>query len=272
MSAESPEEVLQYIFAHIHEKPNQPNSELRHSTEHKQQLQAWSGGRLALDFDPTETFNLTDEVADGEIQIRPAVVINDDAYTYMGNCLLALVREADGLWKLRIALSMCWGCFGDHSFSSGHCWNVLCECCGGTGWEGGDLEFCAAHPLPIDPSSLIPHSSPRTVFLHLLEKRILVLQILETIEQVDVSPAMVRGDTAKIVVNTPVPQYMALMNKISNEQWHLSAFLPLCSVCGGHGLLDTYLPCPACGGLKWGQTGELRYCRNNAEGWWEWQE
>jgi len=76
-------------------------------------------------------------------------------------------------------------------------------------------------------------------------------------------------NTAKIEIIGTKDRYMALLDKESDEAWCLEAFLPLCKVCGGTGVnQDKTAFCPHCGGLRWGEPGELRYCFNEAPGWW----
>jgi hypothetical protein len=269
---ESPEETFHYILAHIHSIPQESDREKRYSIHHKQQIQDWLGGRLAQDFDygdlfmPEMIMRKADPMA--TIEVPKALIIQDDAYLYMDNALVALIQETAGVWKLRIALSICWGCFGAHSYPGGGCWGVLCNCCGGTGWESGDLEFYAPQPLPVDPALLTLKDSPKEVFLALQP----IHPVLKEVSITAVSYALVRGKIAKIEVTTPATRYLALMNKNETEQWYLSAFLPLCTLCNGDGRLKSKEPCSACGGMNWGNAGELRYCRNYAQGWWEIQD
>jgi hypothetical protein len=282
MSPESPEAVFHHILSHTAHTPDPAKGDSYYSENHRRQIQAVFGGRLAEDFNYSDLFTV-EMIAQRmqkkaeSIEIPPAYVVNDDAYMYMGGGLVALIREADARWRLRISLFMCAGCFGAHNYPGGGCWGVLCECCGGTGWESGDLEFCTHHELPIDNALLISTSSPRAAFLHLYEAQIPVLHPLQSMPEMDISPALARGDTAKIELRTQIDlslRYLALMRLLPTQQWHLSAFLPLCAVCGGTGEdLQSYLPCSGCGGLKWGQAGDLRYTRHDpSSNYWQRQD
>ena len=258
MTDESPQAVFGYILTHLRDMPPR---RLLGESDYQQEIQTWFGGRLAANFEDFFMLGmiLRHNKSVNTFQIPTALIVNDDAYIYMDHGLNVLTREADGLWKLHISSSMCWGCFGDHSFPGGECWGILCQCCGGTGWENGDLEYCACHELPVDLHILTVTNSPREAFLRFQEKQLPALQTLKDIRSEAISPALIRGNTAKIEVATPTTRYFALMRKLPTEQWHLSAILPLCSVCGGTGQnpADRTLPCPTCAGLKWGRAGEL---------------
>jgi hypothetical protein len=181
------------------------------------------------------------------LEIPPAVIIGNDAYIYLDSALYALVRVPDGSWKLRVSLSMCWGCFGDHSFVSATCWGVLCQCCGGTGWEGGDLEFCPTYPLSSDLEVCVETESPKVAFWRLLETNLPVLNPIRSQPSVDIPHALVRGQTAKLEIIAPETRYLAMQTGL----WCLVAFEQLCQVCGGRGKnpQDEYLLCPTCGGV-----------------------
>jgi hypothetical protein len=270
MSENTPEAVLQFLLLRARKMPDLPRGEARNSPETKRKLQDWFDGRLAEDFDYSD---LTLIAADGSdaSKVPPAAIINDDAYIYRDAMLHALIREADGAWRLRISLSMCWGCFGDHSYSGGPCRGVLCECCGGTGRECGDLEFCVVDELSIDPALSSQTVSPQEAFLHLVNARIPEIRPMERGSVRTISPALIRGDVAKLEIANPDTRYIALMREDTVGRWVLSAFLPLCVSCGGRGRMSKTndAPCSECGGLKWGSAGQLRYCRNNAPGsWW----
>src|SRR5262245_12296037 len=118
MSIESPETVLQYILTHVDRMPEPSVAELRYSDQQKEQIQTWFGGRLAVDFDYGDLFMIEMIARDVDsasiIKVPRALIVNGDAYIYMDDGLNVLTRETDGLWKLRVSLSMCWGCFGDH--------------------------------------------------------------------------------------------------------------------------------------------------------------
>jgi len=202
-------------------------------------------------------------------EIPQAVVVQNDAYFYLDNSLYALIRTDNGSWKLSISLSMCWGCFGDRSFVSATCWGVLCQCCGGTGWEDGDLEFCPGRELPSELELCVVTDSARTAFMRLLETDLAILNPVKAQSSLDVSRALVRGQTAKLEIIVPDTRYMALLQQDAPGEWCLVAFEELCQICGGRGVntQDENMPCSGCGGLKWGKAGSLRYCRNDAPGW-----
>jgi hypothetical protein len=275
MRLESPEAVLEYILLNAHGTPQPSSGQAYNSDDYKRRVQMWFHGHLAADFDYGNLFMINmilrdEERSERKLEIPTARIIGNDAYIYMHDALLSFIRESDGIWKLRIALSMCWGCFGNHSFRSGQCWGVLCQCCGGTGWEGDTLEFCLSHEPPIDPGRIVETPSPRAAFIQLQKRQILMLAPLRDQKDIDITPALIRDDVAKIEVTTPLTRYLALMRNISEDQWQLNAFAPLCAVCGGEGrdLVERTIPCSACGGLKWGQAGELRYCRHTNSEWW----
>lgn len=221
MTTESPEAVLKYVLMHVHDMPKPSVGASLYSAYDKRQIQDWLGGRLALDFDYSDLFMIEMIARDMDsasiVEVPPSLIVNGDAYIYMDDGLNVLTRETDGLWKLRVSLSMCWGCFGDHRFSGGGCWGVLCQCCGGTGWEGGDLEFCASNELSVDPTNLVITNSPREAFLR-LQSQMAILQPLQNVPELDISPAFVRGHTAKIEVTTPETRYLALMQKNADER------------------------------------------------------
>ncbi len=202
-------------------------------------------------------------------QIPQALIVHNDAYLYLDSSLYALVRAENGSWRLRISLSMCWGCFGNHSFVSATCWGVLCQCCGGTGWENGDLEFCPGRELPGELDVCVVTDSPRAAFMRLLETDLEILNPLKTQNSLDVSQALIRGQTAKLEIITPDTRYLALLQQDAPGEWCLSAFEELCLICGGRGMnpQNESVLCSGCGGLKWGKAGSLRYCRNDAPSW-----
>jgi hypothetical protein len=268
-NAETPEVVLQHILLRAAQIPAPSEGEAWNGAKAKQHRQEWFDGRLAEDFNHSDLFSIS--MQSEKISTVPsAVVINDDAYIYHDSTLFALVRDGDGLWRLRISLSMCWGCLGDHSISAGGCWGVLCNCCGGTGWEGGDLEFCAVDELSVDPALSIQAASPQEAFQHLVQARIPEIKAVERGSVRTISPALIRGDVAKLEVANPDTRFFALMRMQPGRGWYLSAFLPQCGLCGGRGSLsaNNEAPCFECGGLKWGRRGQLRYCRNYVAGWW----
>src|ERR1041385_1038363 len=131
MGNESPEEVFAYILTHVHDRPERSNSNSGYNDEDKQKIQDWFGGRLAAEFDYYDLIITAKIARDAPFstlaQIPPALIVNDDAYIYMDHCLIALSRVADELWKLRVCLSKCWGCFGDHSVPGGGCWGFRCR-------------------------------------------------------------------------------------------------------------------------------------------------
>jgi len=112
MRLESPEAVLEYILLNAHGTP-QPSPGQAYD-DHKRWVQMWFHGHLAADFDYGNLFMIRMIVRDEErsgskLEIPSALIVGDDAYIYMHNALLSFLRESDGIWKLRIALSMCWG-------------------------------------------------------------------------------------------------------------------------------------------------------------------
>lgn len=201
---------------------------------------------------------------------KSAVVIGDNAYFLEGTDMTWYQLDTDGSWNIMISsISMCWGCFGNHSFVSGGCWGVLCQCCGGTGWEGEDMEFCAGAPLSNRLTTCVDTQSPQIVLLQLLKTGLSDFDALRNDEVDIITPALVRGDTAKIEIIAKNSRFMALLNKKTEVGWCLDAFLPLCKVCGGTGRNQAETAfCSSCGGLKWGGAGDLRYCFNRAAGWW----
>jgi hypothetical protein len=199
-----------------------------------------------------------------------AVIIGDDAYLLETTEITWYQRDPNGLWEVVISsVSMCWGCFGNHSFISGQCWGVLCQCCGGTGWEGEDFEFCAGHPLSSKPATCVENQLPQTAFLHRLKTGLSDLDALREDEVSMITPALVRGTTAKIEIIAKNNRYMALLDRKTENVWCLEAFLPVCKSCGGTGRNQNETEfCLRCGGVKWGELGDLRYCFNHAPGWW----
>src|SRR5262249_17871024 len=136
-------------------------------------------------------------------------VIGDDAYFLNKTDITWYRRTRNGLWETVISsVSMCWGCFGNHSFASGQCWGVLCQCCGGTGWEGADIEVCAGHPLSSKLPTCLNTAMPQTTLLHFLTTD--AYWALRKHEINTISPALVRGNTAKIEIVTIHNRYMAL--------------------------------------------------------------
>ncbi|MEP7285823.1 MAG: hypothetical protein ABI947_08650, partial [Chloroflexota bacterium] len=133
-----------------------------------------------------------------------SIIIDHDAYFLENGFELNWYRRApNGGWKTLISsVSMCWGCFGNHSYVSGQCWGVLCQCCGGTGWEGKDMEFCAGHPLSSKSAACIDSQLPQTAFLQLLNTGLSDLDALQKDEVNTITPALVRGKTAKIEIIT----------------------------------------------------------------------
>jgi len=127
-----------------------------------------------------------------------------------------------------------------------------------------------SHEPPIDPERIVETPSPRDAFIELQKRQLSMLEPLRDQTDIHITPALVRDDVAKIEVTTPITRYFALMRNISGDQWQLNAFAPLCALCGGVGRdpADEAIPCSACAGLKWGQAGELRYCRHTNSEWW----
>jgi|SRR5579859_6960023 len=132
------------------------------------------------------------------------------------------------------------------------------------------MEFCAGHSLSGELATCVETPLPRTAFLRLLQTDLRLFDALKKDGLDEVTPALVRGNTAKIEIIGKSTRYMALLDKESEGAWCLEAFLPLCKVCGGAGRNQEHTAfCPSCGGLKWGAPGDLRYCFNNAPGWWK---
>jgi hypothetical protein len=113
---ETPESVL----AHILDKVRDSRLGIINNAEYKEQLRSGFGGCLAADFDHSDLFMLDMLVEhlflNDAVTVSPSVIINNDAYIYVDYSLNALILDVDGRWKLRISLSMCWGCFGDHNY------------------------------------------------------------------------------------------------------------------------------------------------------------
>lgn len=270
MLKETPEEVLFYILNHVCDCPENSNS-----VDMKQEIQSCLGGRLASDFDYDELFiprllmchpAHPRSPAITRSQIETAVTINDFAYIYLQGTLFVLYHTTPNGWKLQVSLSMCWGCFGDHSHVGGGCWGVLCNCCGGTGWESGNLDFCAGRELPANLEVCVVTNSPRAAFTHLLSIQCPLLDSVRDEISLNISPALVIGRIAKLEIIRSTSRHLAIMEQNNPGEWCLTAFVELCQVCGGHGKnpKNENAFCPACGGLKWGKAGDLQYCRNYA--------
>jgi hypothetical protein len=199
-----------------------------------------------------------------------AIVIGSDAYYLNDTSITWYQQDRDGIWQIvKATVSMCWGCFGDHSFISGKCWGVLCQCCGGTGWENGDMDFRSGVPLSNKSAICMDTQSLQDVLLHYLRTGLAEVHPLRS-DKIDViTPALVRGSTAKIEIIAQNHRHMALLNRKAEDVWCLEAFIPLCRTCGGKGRKQYGTRfCPACGGLKWGELGALRYCFHTDLNWW----
>ena len=195
-----------------------------------------------------------------------AVVIGHDAYVLNHSDLVTYYCDSSGQWHKNMKAWMCNACFGDHSFG----YSLMCTCCGGTGWEIEDFDYCVGQPLVGDMELCVEIASPKVALLALIQTTLPILDPIRADVPTDITSALVRGRIAKIEITTNTTRYMALLGQEPDGAWCLDALAALCNTCMGSGknLDDKSRFCPSCGGIKWGKPGALRYCYNKAPGWW----
>src|SRR5579859_7543006 len=89
------------------------------------------------------------------------------------------------------------------------------------------MEFCAGHPLSSELATCVETELPRTAFLRLLQTDLPLFDELRKGGLDTVTPALVRGKTAKIEIIGRNNRYMALLERVMHFGFSSSGWLTM---------------------------------------------